>query len=95
MKTLKKIASNMYEISEGRKDTFISYQSEVLTIDRDAQTITLHAAWDYSPTTRKQRNKYLNRAGFTEIAPASELKKAIKAGQFTLSNGLVYAVIMA
>ena len=92
---LQKIASNMYELCEGSKDTFISYSSEVLTIDRDRQVITLHKAWDYSATTRKQRNKYLHRAGFPEIAAAADLRKAITAGEFTLRNGLTFAVEMA
>lgn len=75
-------ALNQFEIIDTltNRITFQSYDSEILTIDRDRHTLEIGPDWNYSNTTNKYRNQFLRRQGFDEIATTDTLRKAINAG---------------
>lgn len=59
-----KAVANQYIICENgeytRKTTFQSYDSMIVEIDHVKSIITFGRDWDYSNTTRKYRNAFLN-----------------------------------
>lgn len=75
-------ALNQFEIIDSltSRTTFQSYDSEIITIDRDRRTLEIGPDWDYSYTTDRYRNQFLKRQGFGEIATTDALRRAIKAG---------------
>lgn len=60
--------ANQFIITDDNKATFQSYNSEIVTIDYDAKTITVGYDWDYSTTTGKYRNMFMKDYGFREMA---------------------------
>ena len=63
--------------AEGR--TFQSYSSAIAFIDNEGKVTLDPKYWDYSKTTRKYRNIFLN-----EDKKTTERK--IKSGEYTLTN---------
>ena len=59
--------ANQFIIEDDNKITFQSYNSEIVTIDYDAKTITVGCDWDYSTTTGKYRNMFMRDYGFREM----------------------------
>ena len=70
MLKVKTLKNNQYVIndSDTEKTMFQSYNSPVIEIDRNDLIITVYPDYDYSITTSKYRNEFLNNEGFYEIA---------------------------
>ena len=47
---------------------FQSYNSPIVSIDRTNKVITVYPDWDYSVTTNKYRNKFMDAMGFMDMA---------------------------
>lgn len=60
--------ANQFIISYGRKIAFQSYNSKIVDIDKEEKTITVYRDWDYSTTTGKYRNQFMEDEGFDEMA---------------------------
>lgn len=55
--------------AENGRTTFQSYDSEIVTVDRKNQTITIYPEYDYSQTTGKYRNLFFEKyCYFPELA---------------------------
>lgn len=88
--------TNMTSRSSGRKipnqfiirdnktsrTTFQSYDSMIVTIDYQSNTISLGENWDYSMTTSKYRNQFFEEQGFSGLASTKGLMKALKTGKY-------------
>lgn len=72
---------NQFVISDGNKTTFQSYESPIITIDGDNKVIEIGEDWNYSRTTGRYRNKFMEDEGFAELASTKGLEKAIKDGK--------------
>ena len=74
--------ANQFIITDGNKETFQSYDTVIAVIDRDANptTTTLDEnAWNYSVTTSKYRNKFLD-------CSTRECVKRIESGEYKLAD---------
>lgn len=80
-KTGREVA-NQFIIENGNATVFQSYQSTIVEIDRDNLTITVHKDYDYSPTTSKYRNKFMEEEGFYELANKKAFEEALKTGTY-------------
>lgn len=47
---------------------FQSYDSPIVSIDRKNKVITVYPDWDYSVTTGKYRNQFMDAMGFMDMA---------------------------
>lgn len=66
---------------ENNKMVFQSYDSMIVEMDYNTNTITLGKNWDYSTTTGKHRNIFfMDYAYLPELASKKELEKYIKIG---------------
>lgn len=88
--------TNMTSRSSGRKvpnqfiirdnatsrTTFQSYDSMIVTIDYQNNTISLGEDWDYSTTTSKYRNQFFDEHGFSDLASTRALADALKTGKY-------------
>lgn len=72
--------ANQFIIETDNTTVFQSYDSMIVTIDYATKLLLIGADWDYSRTTGKYRNAFLNEYGFSEIATKKALKKAIENG---------------
>lgn len=52
--------ANQFIIEEDRKVTFQSYQSTIATWDYEAMELTIGIDWDYSTTTSKYLNRFID-----------------------------------
>ena len=52
--------ANQFIIEDDNKICFQSYDSMIVTIDHNTNTITIGENWDYSKTTGKYRNMFLS-----------------------------------
>lgn len=78
MAKVTQLANNQFIITDGAKSIFQSYQS-VIAI-KENEKVTLDSRyWDYSKTTGKYRNQFLN-----ETKKETEVK--IKEGVYTLAD---------
>lgn len=87
---------NMESASSGRKvpnqfiirdnatsrTTFQSYNSMIVTIDYQNNTISLGENWDYSMITSKYRNQFFEEQGFSDLASTKGLMDALKTGKY-------------
>lgn len=63
--------ANQFIITDGRKTVFQSYDSTIVEINREDlenKTITVYEDWDYSMTTGKYRNQFMEDEGFLDMA---------------------------
>ena len=63
--------ANQFIITDGMKKVFQSYDSTIVEINREDtenKTITVYRDWDYSTTTGKYRNQFMEDEGFDEMA---------------------------
>lgn len=58
--------ANQFVIENGDVTLFQSYDSPIVAIDRNTQTIHVYKDWSYSRTTSKYRNQFLDEQGFYE-----------------------------
>lgn len=78
MKTTRKFRSmNAEIITEGNIETFKSYNSNIIRIDRDKMIMEIGKYFDYSRTTSKQINIYFNDEWSVDIGVA-DIRKALK-----------------
>lgn len=54
------VIANQFIIEDGEKICFQSYDSMIVTINHNTNTITIGKDWDYSRTTGKYRNMFLS-----------------------------------
>lgn len=75
---------NQFVIRDNATDrtTFQSYDSMIVTIDYQNNTITLGENWDYSRTTGRYRNQFFNEQGFSDLASTKALADALDAGKY-------------
>ena len=66
---------------ETNRVTFQGYDSEIITIDRDKKVMTVGKDWDYSQTTGRYRNSFMEDQGFWEMATTKDFRKYLKAGK--------------
>lgn len=59
--------ANQFVIENGDVTLFQSYRSPIVEIDRNTRTIRVYEDWNYSRTTSKYRNQFLDEQGFWEI----------------------------
>ena len=72
IKTGKPVA-NQFVINDGNKLVFQSYESMIVEFDKANSTITFGKDWNYSRTTSKYRNEFLDMY-FPELADTNKLK---------------------
>lgn len=66
---------------DSQKITFQSYDSEIVTVDRKNQTITIYPEYDYSQTTGKYRNLFFEKyCYFPELANKKGLEYYTRLG---------------
>jgi len=56
---IKAIANNQLVMTTANKQLFVSYESVIVLIDETGTYLDMYK-WDYSRTTAKYRNKFLN-----------------------------------
>tara|TARA_R100000963_G_C4624825_1_gene91325 strand:- start:709 stop:978 length:270 start_codon:yes stop_codon:yes gene_type:complete len=72
--------ANQFRISEKDKETFQSYRTIIAVKNYKTGKITLDENdWDYSRTTGKYRNQFLNET-------KAETQKKIESGEYKLKN---------
>lgn len=82
-KTGREVA-NQFIITDVEKNVtlFQSYTSPIIEIDRTNLVITVHSDYNYSRTTGKYRNKFMEDEGFYELSNIKDLEKYIKLGTY-------------
>lgn len=73
--------ANQFVIENDNEVLFQSYQSSIIEINYNEQKIKVYEDYDYSRTTGKYRNKFLNDMGFYELSNLKDLNKALKNNQ--------------
>lgn len=73
--------ANQFIITDGNRTLFQSYESPIIEIDRESQIITVFPNWDYSKTTGKYRNQFMNNEGFEEMGDKKGFVKYLEAGE--------------
>lgn len=77
--------------AEAQKVTFQSYQSTIVEIDHAQKVIKVFPCYDYSMTTAKYRNLFMDNLGFYEMSTTKGFETALKKGQ-VLYRGVVYTI---
>ena len=93
-----KAISNQFIITDGKTMTFKSYNS-IIVEQRGAgggydDVIIFGKDYNYSTTTSKYLNKFLEMIGYKEIANSRDREKAIERGMFYSGNKAVYASVV-
>lgn len=73
--------ANQFVIENDNEVLFQSYQSPIIEINYNEQKIKVYEDYDYSRTTGKYRNKFLDDMGFYELSSLKDLNKALKNNQ--------------
>ena len=73
--------ANQFIITNDSKCLFQSYESPIVEIDYNTNTITVYSAYDYSMTTGKYRNEFMYQQGFDEMASKKGFEKFLNAGR--------------
>lgn len=84
---------NQFIIENGEITAFQSYNSPIVKIDRSKFEIRIFKDWDYSRTTSKYRNQFLDEMGFYGLANTAALESAMKTGEYSRGYGIVWRVI--
>jgi len=79
---------NQFIIQDGERVTFQSYDSTIVTIDYDKKTVTVGRNWDYSRTTGKYRN-YFMQEYLHDMRNTDEFRKALNTGKATMYRGAI------
>ena len=78
--------ANQFVISDDHNCIYFqSYASTIIKIDYNTHEIVVYPDYDYSKTTIRHRNNFLNEYGFSCIASTKTLEKALKDG-FCFTN---------
>ena len=82
-KTGREVANQfIIEDTDNEITVFQSYQSTIIEIDRNNLVITVHENWNYSSTTSKYRNKFMDDEGFYELANKKDFEKYMEVGTY-------------
>lgn len=73
--------ANQFIIEEGNKVMFQSYDSPIIEIDRDSMIITVFPHYDYSRTTSKYRNQFMQSQGLRGMADKKGFENHMNAGR--------------
>lgn len=73
--------ANQFIITDGNKTMFQSYSSPIVEIDRDSMTITVYPDWNYSATTRKYRNQFMDNECLSPMASTKDFERYMNEGQ--------------
>ena len=84
---------NQFIIENGNITAFQSYKSPIIEIDYSVNEIRVFPHYDYSRTTSKYRNQFLDEMGFYGLANRADLETAIKTGEYSRGYGIVWRVI--
>lgn len=89
--------ANQFRIwdTENNVQTFQSYDSPIVTVDYDKREMTVYPDWDYSTTTGKYRNQFMDFMGFFEMATKKGFLAALKAGKAEDNLGRTFKVVLA
>ena len=92
-----KAISNQFIITDGQTKVFKSYDS-IIVEQRGAgggfdDVIIFGKDYNYSTTTSKYLNRFLEMIGYKEIANSRDREKAIKRGMFYSGNKTVYVSV--
>ena len=66
--------------TDKNKVMFQSYESPIVEIDNNNNTITIYEDWDYSQTTGRYRNIFMDNEGFSCMNNKKGFEKAMKDG---------------
>ena len=89
--------SNQFIITDGQTKAFKSYDS--IIVEQRGQgggfddIIIFGKDYNYSVTTSKYLNKFLEMLGYKEIANSRDREKAIKGGMFYSGNKAIYVSV--
>lgn len=72
--------------------TFQSYNSMIVTVDRESGNIYVGEDWDSSRTTAKYRCAFMREQGFGELASKQGIERALKEGYANSDSGEVYRI---
>ena len=79
--------ANQFIIRTDDTYTFQSYDSIIAKVTSDGEVFLDSVYWDYSRTTSKYRNEFLQMMGqLTCTEPTKQTKRLIKDGQFKLTD---------
>ena len=89
--------SNQFIITDGQTKAFKSYDS-IIVEQRGAgggfdDVIIFGKNYNYSTTTSKYLNRFLEMLGYKEIANSSDIEKAIDRGMFYSGNKVIYVSV--
>lgn len=73
--------ANQFIITDGAITVFQSYDSTIVKIDRKKGRITVYADWDYSRTTGKYRNQFMEDEGFYDMADKKGFEHYMNRGE--------------
>lgn len=68
--------------TEKRLDTFQSYDSMIVCVDWENETISFGEDWDYSVTTAKYRNQFMRNINVPGLSSREAIKNAIHEGKY-------------
>lgn len=80
-----KEVANQFIINDGNKLVFQSYESMIVEYDKMNNSITFGKDWNYSNTTSKYRNEFLNMY-FPELADTKKLKTIAQVAKAQTDN---------
>ena len=89
--------SNQFIITDGQTKAFKSYNS-IIVEQRGAgggfdDVVIFGKDYNYSTTTSKYLNKFLEMLGYKEIANSRDREKAIERGMFYSGNKAIYVSV--
>ena len=73
--------ANQFIIKDGNRTMFQSYRSPIVEINWATRLIAVYPHWDYSVTTGKYRNQFMEDEGFDEMASKAGFEKCMKDGK--------------
>jgi len=74
--------ANQFIIDDCDKTVFQSYNSTIVEIDWKHGIIVVFEDWDYSATTGKYRNKFMEDMGFDDMATKQGFAKCMNDGKY-------------
>lgn len=86
--------ANQFIIEDGNKTMFQSYSSPIVEIDVQNKTLTVYPHWDYSMTTGKYRNMFMDDYCFDQMADKNGFEEGMKAGK-TMRGSVEYIIKVA
>lgn len=73
--------ANQFVIKDGNRTMFQSYRSPIVEINWATHIISVYPHWDYSVTTGKYRNQFMEDEGFYEMADKKGFVECMNSGK--------------